>query len=106
MSYKYQVKIGGRTIRSNAPFTVRWTRNIKNNEKDDNQLIQVTKKAYYRTMYSSERQEISSNNDDLSTFKQTLLQRQIQNKNLQLSQLLKDCDLRNSNINFNFNFNK
>ena len=106
MDYRYQVKIGGRTIKSNAPFTVRLVRNVKNNEKDDNQLIQETKKVYYRTMCSSERQELSSNNDDLSSFKQTLLQRQIQNKNLQLSQLLKDCDLRNSHINFNFNFNK
>ena len=38
MNYRYQVKIGGRTIRSNVPFKVRLVRKNDNSEKDDNEL--------------------------------------------------------------------
>ena len=77
-----------------------------NNEKDDNQLIQGTKNVYYRAICSSERQKLSSNDDEQSNFKQDLYQRQMPNTNFQFSQLFKDCDLSNACINFNYNFNK
>ena len=102
MNYRYQVKIGGRTISSNVPFKVSLVRRNDNSEKDDNELSQETKKAYYRTIYDSpKRQNLPSyeyGNEKQKNDIQGGLQKQITNsKN---SRVINYFDCRGSNLFF------
>ncbi len=82
MSYKYQVKIGGRNFVSDLPFTVTLDRTItySNGEK---KAIQVTKEAYCRTMNdddSPKRQKLQSykyNGIEPKNYQQFILPKQI-----------------------------
>ena len=102
MSYRYVAKIGGRTITSNAPFTVKLDREINPGKKTIH-LEQEAKKVYYRTECDSpKRQKLSSYDNEYISDKKGALQEQIPNKNFQFSKFFNNCDLRGSNLYFNY----
>ena len=107
MSYKYQIKIGGRTITSNSPFSVTINRQFtySNGKKE---AIQETKEAYCRTMYDDDkptRQKLAAykyDDEEQTNYKQYILPKQIATRNNKNQFLLNYYDLRGNNGTINF----
>ena len=107
MSNKYQIKIGGRTIESNSPFTVTLNRQItySNGKKE---AIRETKQAYCRTMYdddSPKRQKLPSyeyDDEKQTNYKQFISPKQIAAQSHKNQFLLNYYDLRGNNGTINF----